>query len=690
MALAPDPSRDAQADLLEISIDIESQWASWVAISCGFGSLLSVYLRTSTPSFHVRIGTSGQLCDIVLHVDQDCSAYDFLENIYRTHHKHITHSEAFQSFWLCTDSSESLSSSFGGVFGPGPVDGPSSSGIPSQIQCTTLESGRCLSLNVKARGENSQTIARFLSQLGHITEQLLTATTDGRTLRELDFVCDLDRRDLQQWNQQPPSTVLSTIHELFRQRVLESPESQAVESWDGALTYTELDTLSSQLSSQLLDSGVLLGDCIPLCFEKSLWTVVAILGVLKSGCSFLLMDVSHPTSRLQTLSNEVKASTVLSSSTQRQRAVKLAPRVVVVSKLSLQTATRGVPHRIEVSPSTVAAIVFTSGTTGTPKGIQIEHYSICSSLLALAKLAGVSDRTRYFQFSSYAFDAAFGEILMTLISGGCICVPSDGDRLNNLAKSICIFNANTVLLTPTVVRLLSPSDVPCLKTLISGGERVTQDIVRLWSGILDLVIVYGPAETTVACVAKKALPAVDSDTRVGFPLNSRVWIALLDNPNKLAPVGVIGELVVEGPGIARNYINNHLDSANLFYDALPWAKDWDTSMKSIGRCYRTGDMAHFADDGEIIFIGRRDRQIKLRGQRIELEDVEIRLQQHNQLPGAHIILEVLDVHSHDDLVAFLYAPGPKDIPGRTPEGASARMTEEMELEIERLRIRISK
>jgi non-ribosomal peptide synthetase component F len=162
----------------------------------------------------------------------------------------------------------------------------------------------------------------------------------------------------------------STIQELFRQRVLESPGSQAIESWDGALTYTELDTLSSHLSSQLLEAGACLGDCIPLCFEKSVWTVVAILGALKSGCSFLLMDVSHPTSRLQTLSKEAKATMILSSSAQRQRAIRLAPQVVVVSDLSLQTATRNVLHWIEVSPSAVAAVVFTSGTTGTPRGIR--------------------------------------------------------------------------------------------------------------------------------------------------------------------------------------------------------------------------------------------------------------------------------------------------------------------------------
>ncbi|KAH7406364.1 putative nonribosomal peptide synthase [Phaeosphaeria sp. MPI-PUGE-AT-0046c] len=690
MALTADLSREEQGNFQkEIFVESDSRWASWVAISGGLGCLLSVYLRTPTPLFHAHIGTSEQLYDIVIHVNQKSSARDFLEKISRTYQNDVALLEALQSFWLFSDSLEGSSNGSDGVSGSGSGDRPSSFSIPSQIHCKILSSGAHLKIVMNAGREHSQTGARFLSQLEHITKQLLAATTDGRTLQELDFICDLDRRDLQRWNHQPPSTVVSTVHELFRQKVLQIPESQAVESWDGALTYSELEKLSSHLSLQLLEEGVKLGDCIPLCFEKSVWIVVAILGVLKSGCSFLLMDVSHPISRLQTLSNEAKATLVLSSSRQRQTAVKLAPQVLVVSHSSLRTATRNLPRPIEVSPFAVAAVVFTSGTTGTPKGIQIEHYSVCSSLLALAKLAGVDDQTRYFQFSSYAFDAGFGEILMTLISGGCVCIPSDEDRLNNLAKSICAFNANTVLLTPTVVRLLSPSDVPCLTTLISGGERVTQDIVELWGSVLDLIIVYGPAETTVACVAKKALTAVDSATRVGFPLNSRVWIALLNDPDKLAPVGAIGELVVEGPGIARDYINNHLDSANLFNDATPWAKDWNTTMDSMGRCYRTGDMAHFAEDGEIIFIGRRDRQIKLRGQRIELEDIEVKLQHHNELPGAHIILEVVNFRGYDDLIGFLFAPSLQDVCGSTLDGETARMTEEMQLKIERLRVRIS-
>ncbi|TVY37197.1 Nonribosomal peptide synthetase [Lachnellula subtilissima] len=644
------------------------EWAPVVAISGSLGFLLSVYLRTPTSLFHACTSTPGQLWDASIAVDPDSSAHDFLGSIEKAYPHKTACLVALQTFCLRTDSSKNWGTSIE------KASDSQSSAIPREIRCMVRESQASRSLELEISGESSPANTRFLRQLIHVTRQLLAATTDGRTLRDIDLICDLDQRDLQRWNQNPPSIVVSTVHELFGQRVLESPGSQAVDSWDGRLTYVELDSLSSHLSLLLLEAGVRSGDCIPLCFEKN--------ALDRRG------DARRPEE--WTLSNEVNAAVVLSSSAQKDRATNLAPRVIEVSDLSLQPRAGNERHQQnEVSPSVVAVVVFTSGSTGTPKGIQIEHQSICSSLLALAKLSGISSRTRWFQFSSYAFDAAYGEMLMTLLSGGCVCIPSDGDRLNNLAESICALNANTALLTPTVVRLLSPSDVPCLTTLLSGGERVTQDIMGVWGRTVELIVAYGPAEITVACVAKKALPAVDDAIRIGLPVNCRIWITLLDNPNKLAPIGAIGELVVEGPGVARNYINNHSDSKDLFLDAPPWAKDWDSSLTSMGRCYRTGDMAQLTADGEIIFVGRRDRQIKLHGQRIELEDIETRLQRHIRLPGAHIVLEVLDIHGNNNLVAFLHVPTVQGPPERDPNGDTANMTENMALEIEGLRARIS-
>lgn len=666
----------------EIQLD-PNEWAPEVAISGSLGFLLSVYLRTPTSLFHVCTGTSGNLWDASIAVDQDCSAHDFLESIGQSYQQNTAFPVTLQTFRLRTDSFENWATSNEGA------SDSRSSAIPRQILCTVKESQASRSLGLEISGESSSANARFLGQLVHVTRQLLAATSCERTLRDLDLICDLDRRDLQRWNQQLPSTIASTVHETISQRVLESPASQAVESWDGGLTYLELDTLSSRACSLLLEAGARQGDCIPICFEKTLWTVVAMLGVLKSGCSFLLMDVSHPTSRLQTLSKEAKATIVLSSSAQEDRAISLAPRTIVVSASSLSAPAENEQHEIGVSPSDVAVVIFTSGTTGTPKGIQLEHKSLCSSLLALAKLTGISKQTRYFQFSSYAFDAAFGEILMTLMRGGCVCIPSDADRLNHLAESIRNFNANAVLLTPTVVRLLSPSDVPCLTTLISGGEKVTQDIVGLWADKLDLIIVYGPAETTIACIGKKARPSGDDAVRIGFPVNSRAWVARLDDPNQLAPVGAIGELVAEGPGIARGYISNESGNAPSFLDSPPWTKEWESSVALMGRSYRTGDLVRYADDGELVFVGRRDRQVKLRGQRIELEDIETKLKQHSRLPEANMILEVLDVHGTANLVAFLHHPSIHDTARQDVDGDTTQMTEAMELEIEGVRARIS-
>ncbi|KAI0136239.1 putative nonribosomal peptide synthase [Xylariales sp. AK1849] len=659
-------------------------WAPVVAISGSLGFLLSVYRRTPTTLLHVCTSTPGQLWDASIAVDQDCSAHDFLGSIEKSYQHKTPHLVALQTFCLRTDSSKNWGTSIE------KASDSQSSAIPREIRCTVRESQASRSLELEISGESSPANTRFLRQLAHVNGQLLAATGCGRTLRDLDLICDLDRRDLQRWNQQPLSTIASTVHETFTQRVLESPGSPAVESWDGKLTYLELETLSSRVCYLLLEAGARQGDCIPLCFEKTLWTVVAMLGVLKSGCSFLLMDVSHPTSRLQTLSKETKATIVLSSCAQEDRAISLAPRTIIVSASSLSPPAGNEQHKIAVNPSDVAVVVFTSGTTGTPKGIQIEHKSICSSLWALSQLSNISRQTRYYQFSSYAFDAGFGDILMTLIRGGCVCIPSDTDRLNSLAESIRKFNANAVLLTPTVLRLLSPADVPCFRTIICGGEKVTQDLVELWADELDLIIVYGPAETTIACIAKKARPADDDAVRIGFPVNSRAWVARLDDPNKLAPVGAIGEMVAEGPGIARGYINNESGNAEAFLDSPPWTKEWESSVASMGRTYRTGDLVRYADDGELIFVGRRDRQVKLRGQRIELEDIELKLKQHLRLTEINMFLEVLDVLGTDNLVAFLHHPSIRDTPRQdVVDGDTTQMPEEIALEIQGLHARIS-
>ncbi|KZL79161.1 nonribosomal peptide [Colletotrichum incanum] len=298
---------------------------------------------------------------------------------------------------------------------------------------------------------------------------------------------------------------------------------------------------------------------------------------------------------------------------QEDRAINLAPQSIVVSTSSL-SALAGIEQlEIEVTPSDVSVVIFTSGTTGTPKRIQIEHKVICSSL-GFGRALRISRQTRNIQFSPYPFDAALGDILMTLMRAGCVCIPSDADPLNNLAESIRNFDAHAGLLTLTIARSLSPPAVPCLTTLVSGGDKVTQDVVGLWADKLDLIIATAPRNLEQHASGRKATRRMIILFGSGFLLTAVLGLARLDDPNQLAPVGAIGELVAEGPGIPRGY-----------------ERQLESIVTSMERSYRTGYLVRYADDGELTFDGRRDRQVKLRGQRIKLEDIETKLKQHLRL-----------------------------------------------------------
>ena len=624
-----------------------SEWTTWTIVSASIELLLDAHPQYSSCPIYLNTNSPEKCWKIQPHINHDGLAKDYLSSIEISCPDLIVQDKF--SIHISDTEDEPLQD------GLQPADAKvlAKTVFMPTIHCTINKTPGLLSLVLESHGETFLSSTRFMNQILHVIRELTATAKTEKKLKDLDMISDFDRFDIRRWNRKAPTMKNSTVHELVKQKALANPQALAVDAWDGSFTYEELDILSSNISAALLEAGIQQADVVPLCFEKSRWTPVALLGVLKTGCAFLLMDVTHPTARLQTLVNQAKATIVLTSEEQQERARGLASKALTVSAATIPTllTKRELPI---VDPSAVAAIMFTSGTTGTPKGMQLEHRGMCSSLLALAKLCSFNNKTRYFQFSSNAFDLAYGDMFMTLLKGGCICMPSEADRLNCLAESIRHFKANATFLTPTVLRLLAPEDVPCLTTLVSGGERVTRDLVSTWGQKLRFIILYGPAEITVGCICKHAVVAKDDEIRIGYPVNTRAWIARLDDPHKLAPIGVPGELVIESPGVARGYINNNSDNANLFLDAPPWAVDYD--LDSTSRCYRSGDLAQYAEDGEIIYIGRRDRQVKLRGQRIELEDIETKLQHHNRMHGSRIVLEVLDIGGITNLVAFISDP----------------------------------
>ena len=416
-------------------------------------------------------------------------------------------------------------------------------------------------------------------------------------------------------------TVDSCLPSLIEQRVTERGDSIAVCSWDGELSYTELDHLSLQLAGRLRALNVGPESMVPLLFEKSLWTIVAMMAVMRAGGAFVPLDPSHPEERLQSIIIETGASLLLCS----EKCVNLFPdtfdKVIVVGpSMSLFPSTHlNLP---EVHAKSCLYVFFTSGSTGKPKGCVVEHLACCSSISQLVKVFGMNHNSRVLQFSSYGFDGCILEIFGTLLAGGCICVPSEETRLNGIAEFMCNKSANFAFLTPSFSRIISPESVPTLETLIVGGEKVNREDIDRWYGRLRLFQAYGPTECCVMCVINEVLDQSSMPNELGRGIIGS--FVVLNEAERIAPSGIVGELCIGGPNLARGYLNDSEKTAAAFRDDLPKALALENVTK---RLYKTGDLVKMRPDGIIEYLGRKDKQVKLRGQRVELGDVEHHLRQ---------------------------------------------------------------
>ncbi|KAK5987041.1 Nonribosomal peptide synthetase GRA1 [Cladobotryum mycophilum] len=500
--------------------------------------------------------------------------------------------------------------------------------------------------------ERKQT-ERILNQLAHVVRQLCNHAPDQK-LGDIDMVSLEDRNEIREWNTETSSALDTCVHHLFEQRAQKSPDATAVHAHDGDFSYKELDSLSSRLAQHLGSIGVRNDSFVAVCFEKSKWAIVAMMAVLKAGGAIVPLDHSHPVQRLQSIIENSGAEVVLCSSPLRELFKEIGTAVVVVDAISLDNIPllAGSITREPVSSSSAAFVFFTSGSTGTPKGIIITHGAYCTSARSHSKALRISEESRVMQFAAYTYDVSVGEIFTTLICGGCICVPSNHDRVNNLAATVRDMGVTWMFLTPSVASLLQPKDVPNLKTLVLGGEPATRQNFITWANDVYLINSYGPAECSIwtHCNA-----GVSRDTSVGYigrNINGISWITDMTNPNKLAPIGTVGELLIEGPILARGYLNDEEKTKAAFIDAPAW---YTTDFKDTAtRLYRTGDLVKYNSDGTITILGRRDTQVKLRGQRVELGEIEFHVQQSLPKP-AEVVVDVIKQMSNDHsvLMAFI-------------------------------------
>lgn len=450
------------------------------------------------------------------------------------------------------------------------------------------------------------------------------ALTSELTIGDCDFVTGEDKQKMVSWNPEPLYGQMNCMHYLVEATARVIPTSEAVCSWNGSLSYAQLNNFASVAAQQLVQAGVGHGDYIPFAYEKSLWTVVATLAILKAGAAFVPLDPTHPKARIREILKSINANVVVTSHSLAPSFMGLAKRVVIIDAQTVpqrQNNEMSYSYSAAVKPNDPIFVLFTSGSTGQPKGMIHEHGAICTHAITHGEAMGYHG-ARMLQFAAHTFDIAIIDIFTTLIFGGCVCVPSEEDRKSDITGAINRMKVDYALLTPSFAGLIEPSDVPTLKTLAVGGEALLQDRVERWADNVSLIQVYGPAEVGICMIMHMRARETLAET-VGYPLlNSSCWLVEPENPHRLVPMGAIGELVVAGPSLARGYINNEAKTRSSFLPSLDWA---DRLGLECGRFYKTGDLLRYNTeswDGSFDFVGRRDYQIKLRGQRIELGEVE--------------------------------------------------------------------
>jgi amino acid adenylation domain-containing protein len=508
------------------------------------------------------------------------------------------------------------------------------------------------------------TITRLL---GHFHTLLTSIVADpDQRLARLPLLTPGERRRLTAGGTAPGGVDLPgrCLHHQFAAQVRRTPEAVALVGSDRRLTYRELNEQANRLAHYLQTLGVGPDVCVGVCLERGPALIVAVLGILKAGGAYVPLDPRHPAERLATILAESAAPLVL---TQRHGLAADpaalhatgAQVICVDTDAAAWAEARTADPPDGATPANLAYIIYTSGSTGGPKGVLVPHRGVANLAAVQARRFAIGPGSRVLQYVAFSFDVWASDVFTALLAGATLYLTPPtallpGPALLQFLRDQAI---TAVALPVAVLAALPEGALPALRTLVVGGEACPAELVARWGTAGRHVFnAYGPTEATVCATVARCV-ADNRPPPIGRPL-PRVRVYLLDEAGELAPPGGAGEVYIGGVGLARGYLGRPDLTAAAFvpdpFSATPGA-----------RLYRTGDRARWSA-GELEFLGRCDRQIKLRGFRIEPGEIETALAQHPAVRESVVVAR--DAAPGDRrLVAYIVAP-----PGQPPEGGALR------------------
>ena len=408
------------------------------------------------------------------------------------------------------------------------------------------------------------------------------------------------------------------IVSLFRRQVEQNPDNQAVVYHEKAYTYREVDEISERIASHLVEKGLGAEDVVSVLIPRCEWMVIASLGVLKAGCAYQPLDPSYPSERLNFMMSDANAKMLIADESLRDVVNEYQGDVLLTNDIASLPAAQ--PVKAEIKPSNLFILLYTSGSTGIPKGCQLEHRNIVAFCHWYQRHYGLTSADRVAAYASYGFDACMMDLYPALTCGACVHIIGDDIRLN-LPDLNTYFNqqgiTHSFITTQVGYQFATNVDNHSLRCFAVGGEKLSAlnppRNYKMYNG-------YGPTECTIF-TTNYWVRDYELDIPIGKPLdNMRLYI--VDKHFNRLPTGAAGELWVSGPQVSRGYLNRPEKNAETFLPN-PFCNDLPHN-----RIYRTGDIVRFLHDGNVQFVGRKDGQVKIRGFRIEMKEVEAVIRQY--------------------------------------------------------------
>ncbi|KAL5894824.1 hypothetical protein ACKVWC_000041 [Pyricularia oryzae] len=367
------------------------------------------------------------------------------------------------------------------------------------------------------------------------------------------------------------------------------------------------------------------GSVVAIYSEKSKWVPLVQIAVYKAGGVTVLQSVAVPELRMAKVFENIGVKLAVISES-RLEVVSSHARCCTVNQFLqafLHDHNKNLPKALPLlNITSPAAILVFSNSTGEPKQVLWNHGTLFSNAKAHGEYLGVYPGTRVFQFASYDFNVSTIESISTLVHAGCLCIPSESDRRNDITGAFNRMDYNYSYFTPSVAKSLDPAALPGLRTLTMGGEPIQSVEVARWTQAETIIGIYGPAECAQALTFALLSPTTRNN-HVGRPYGANVWLLEPGRPNCLAGVGTTAELAIESPTLSRGYFGDPARSAAVYVENPSWlSRGAEGHAPRRAIIYITGNLARYGADGSLDFIGRKDALVKLRGQRIELAEVE--------------------------------------------------------------------